>query len=109
MSKKTKKLIRNPVFLIGVILLAFWIVFAFFFNEKIGMTGNPTFIQVQTQMLPASIGIILIMSSIIKNESFPLKILKIAIFVIVASYIIYYGIGLTLISIYGLKLNFPPS
>jgi len=105
MTKKTKNLIHNPVFLIGIILLILWIIFAFFFNDKIGMTGNPTFIQVQTQMLPASIGIILIMTAIIRNESLPSKILKIAIVVILASYIIYYGIGLTLISIYGLNLN----
>jgi len=46
---------------------------------------------------------------LVKEKSLALKILQIVIITIVAAYIIYFGIGLLLISIYGLKLNFPPS
>jgi uncharacterized membrane protein YhdT len=109
MAKKTKQIIKNPLFISGVVLVILWLLFAFFFGNLIGLTGNPTFLQVQIQMLPASIGIILILITLVKEKSLALKVLQIVIITIVAAYIIYFGIGLLLISIYGLKLNFPPS
>ena len=105
MTKKSKKLIKNPIFFGGLCLLIIWLVVAFIFKDSIGMTGNPTFLQVQTQMLPASIGIFLMLFAAIKNITLLYKILLIIAIVMVAAYILYFGLGLLLIMIYGLNID----
>jgi len=98
-------LIKNPLFFGGLCLLIIWLVAAFIFKDSIGMTGNPTFLEVQTQMLPASLGIFLMLFAAIKNITLLYKILLIITIVIIAAYILYFGLGLFLIIIYGLNID----
>jgi len=105
MTKKPKQLIKNLIFIAGLFILIAWLIIAFIFRNTIGLTGNPAFMQVQIQMLPASIGVILLLSVAIENLSLLSKVVLIALIAIIASYILYFGLGLLLISIYGFTIN----
>jgi len=105
MTIKSKKLIKNPLFFGGLCLLILWLVIAFIFKDSIGITGNPTFLQVQIQMLPASLGIFLMLFAAIKNIQLLYKILLIFAITIAAAFILYIGLSVLLIMIYGLNMN----
>jgi|GEM_PF-5897514 len=105
MTKKSKKLIKNPIFFGGFCLLITWLVVAFVFKDSIISSGNPTFLQVQTQMLPASLGIVLMLFAAIENVPLLYKIILIIAIMIVAAYILYFGLALLIIMIYGFNID----